>query len=489
MRRAACLAAALVAALFGVGAVTATAQGAPSTFMTGFADGPWAQNDNPNLWFDRAVAADGRFVVLSVDWGAIAPQPPSGDPTNPANPSYNWGDLDQTVRDATAHGLRVVLTVASVGGASWVDGPGRPSNVTPGTWDPNAAAFGAFATAVARRYSGRFNPGTGALPHVSYYQAWSEPNLSVHLMPQWVSVHGHWVAESPIIYRYLLNAFYAGVKSVDSSDQVIAVGTAPFGDPPGGQRVPPALFVRDLLCLGGNNSRLTLDHCPNPAHFDILDHHPYSAGGPWWPAFNSDDVSLPDMRKLARPLALAERTGRALPQGRKPLWVLEFSWDTRPPNHRGVPIAMWARWMEESFYVLWQEGVDALAWFQLRDQACTGSSCSVLVESGLYFAGGQPKPDIEAFRFPFVAEPAGPGRARLWGLAPTSGTVGVQRLSGGHWHKVASFKRGAHAIFTETIGAQPGQTFRATDGGDATLRWRLARNRCQPSSECNVFTS
>jgi hypothetical protein len=290
-----------------------------------------------------------------------------------------------------------------------------------------------------------------------------------------------------LIYRGLLNAFYAGVKSVDASDQVITGGTAPFGDKPGGQRVPPALFVRDMLCLGGSNSKLTLAHCPNPAHFDILDHHPYSAGGPWWPAFNADDVSLPDMRKLSHPLALAERTGRALPRGHKPLWVLEFSWDTSPPNRRGVPIAMWAHWMEESFYVLWQENVSALAWFQLRDQACAGKGCFVLVESGLYFASGHPKPDIEAFRFPFVAEPAGGGRARLWGLAPRSGTVQVQRLTGGRWRKVTSFTRSAHAIFTKVIGAQPGQMFRATDGGETSLTWQLTRNHCQPSSECNVF--
>src|SRR5205085_10368277 len=106
-------------------------------------------------------------------------------------------------REVTAHGLTVVFPVASADGPAWADGAHRPRDVVPGTWRPSAEAFGAFAKAVARRYSGSFDPGTGVLPRVRYYQAWGEPNLSHHLMPQWIRVRHHWVAESPIIYRRL----------------------------------------------------------------------------------------------------------------------------------------------------------------------------------------------------------------------------------------------------------------------------------------------
>ncbi len=168
---------------------------------------------------------------------------------------------------------------------------------------------------MAKRYSGSFDPGTGILPRVRYYQGWSEPNLDNHLTPQWVRVHGRWVAESPIIYRGLLNAFYAAVKSVHRSNVVITGGTAPFGDQPGGQRVPPALFVREMLCLHGQ--KLVRERCPHPVHFDILAHHPYSVGGPFQSAINRDDVSLPDIGKLTRPLRAAERSGLVLPRGQK----------------------------------------------------------------------------------------------------------------------------------------------------------------------------
>src|SRR5205807_6855079 len=126
------------------------------------------------------------------------------------------------------------------------------------------------------------------------------------------------------------------VKAVNGRDVVITGGTAPFGDTPSGGngRVPPATFVQELLCL--HSDRLTPERCPQPAHFDILAHHPYSIAGPWWRALNSDDVSLPDFGKLTRVLHAAERSGRALPHGHKQLWVTEFSWDSNPPDPQGV---------------------------------------------------------------------------------------------------------------------------------------------------------
>jgi hypothetical protein len=131
--------------------------------------------------------------------------------------------------------------------------------------------------------------------------------------------------------------------------------------------------------------------------------------------------------------------------------------------------------------------VDAIAWFLLRDTPCT-PNCQDTYQSGLYFVNGKPKPAVRAFRFPFVVEPAGAGKGTIWGLAPVTGTVVVQRQSKRHWKTVARFKRGAHSIFTATIRAQPGEDFRATGGGQTSLTWRLARNHCQPASECNVFT-
>ena len=192
---------------------------------------------------------------------------------------------------------------------------GRPS-VTPGTWKPSPQALEDYGAALARRYSGTFpdpaRPGQ-TLPKVKAFQVWNEPNLAKYLNPQWIGAR----AASPKVYRGMLNGFYRGVKSVSSTALVVTAGTAPFGDPQaGGQRVQPARFWRELLCLRLNRGRLRGVACPTPARFDVLAHHPYSVGQPRRKALNADDVSIPDLAKLTRPLRAAERLGRALPRKR-----------------------------------------------------------------------------------------------------------------------------------------------------------------------------
>jgi hypothetical protein len=438
----------------------------PGTFTLGIADGVYEGAD-AGVWLTRTVAAGTQLILVPVEWASIAPaKPPSGQATNPAYSGYNWAGLDQAVREITARHLTIAFTVAgAAGGPAWADGPGRPKNAEPGTWKPNATALGQFATALARRYSGHFNPGAGALPHVRYYQGWSEPNLPNHLSPQWVRSGKHWVAESPIIYRGLLNAFYAGVKSVSRSDSVITGGTAPFGDSPGGQRVPPALFVREMLCLNDHN---VPQHCSNPAHFDILAHHPYEIGGPFFKALNPDDVTAPDMGKLTKALAVAERSGRALPRGHKQLWVTEFSWDSKPPDPNGIPVLERAKWMEQSFWELWREGVSTLCWFLIVDQAPVPNYAESY-QSGLYYINGKPKPGLEAYRFPFVVQSVGHGQYQLWGITPRSGTVSVQRRVGGKWVTLYRFHRRAHGIFDRTIGKPPHAAMRALVGPEASM--------------------
>jgi hypothetical protein len=457
-----------LAAQLALASLPATAAAAPpGTFTLGVADGAYESPSTANMWLNRTVGAGAQLILIPVVWGEIAPsRPPANEATNPAYSGYDWGTLDQTVRAAVEHRLTVAFTVeGGTSGSAWTDGPHMPRDAAIGTWKPNDAALGAFATALARRYSGHFNPGGGVLPHVRYYQGWSEPNLSNHLTPQWVKVNKHWVPESPVIYRGLLNAFYAGVKSVNRSDRVITGGTAPFGDVPGGQRVPPALFVRAMLCL---NDRDAPQHCSNPPHFDILAHHPYEIGGPFFKALNPDDVTVPDMGKLTRALAIAERTGRALPRGHKQVWVTEFSWDSKPPDPHGVPVLERAKWMEQAFWELWREGVSTLCWFLIVDQAPVPNYGSTY-QSGLYYINGKAKPGLEAYRFPFVVQSIGHGESQLWGVAPRSGTVSVQRKVRGRWVTLYRFHRRAHAIFDQTLGTPPRAAMRAVVGPEASM--------------------
>ena len=473
MRRVIAFPVAAVLAALALGAGSASA--APRSLMIGFADSIWNNPATANVWFDRADAAGAQFALIGISWAGVSPtRPPKGtDPTDPANPEYDWGTLDSTVRAAFAHGLTVAVTVAGGGGPAWADGRHRPRWATPGTWRPDAKAFGQFMKAVARRYSGRFTPAgeSGPLPHVRYYQPWSEPNLYNHITPQWVRSGHHWIDESAILYRGLLNAGYAAVKSVARSNVVVTGGTAPFGDPPTARnaRVPPARFVRDLLCLG---ARLTPRKCPHPAHFDILAHHPYAIGGPFDKATNPDDVSIPDFGKLTRPLRVAERTGRVLPRGHKQVWVTEFSWDSSPPDPGGVPIMKRARWIEETFWELWREGVDAIAWFLLADQAPI-PSYGATYQSGIYYLDGRAKPGFQAFHFPFIAEPASRGRKMLWGISPDAGVVHVEIRRSTGWRTLFSVHVRAHGMFSRTLGLAAHSLVRARVASQVSMDWRV----------------
>jgi hypothetical protein len=310
------------------------------------------------------------------------------------------------------------------------------------------------------------------LPRVRYYEEWSEPNLPIHLNPQWISVNGQWVAESAVVYRQLLNAAYTATKSVHKSNQVIAGATAPWGDPPGrGARVSPAAFLRELLCLHGPS--LSREPCPHPAHFDILSHHPYEVGSPFYRAYGPDDVTLPDFAKLTKPLAAAVRHGTVIPRHHKPIWVTEFSYNSDPPERSAVPMNTWLRWMQESFYVLWRQGVDVLAWFIIGDYP-TPPPGQWVSQSGLYFKNGRAKPGaIQAFSFPLVAEPLGHHRHIIWGFSPEAGTVRVQINRGHAWRGLRNFSVPAHGIFTETTTVPPHSRLRAKVGSKPSLVWTV----------------
>ena len=156
-----------------------------------------------------------------------------------------------------------------------------------GSWAPDPGALAAFATAAARRYSGRhpdpLHPGA-VLPRVRLWQAWNEPNLARDLSPQWVVRGGRWVAWAPAHYRRMLNAFHDAVKGVDPAATVVTAGTAPDGDPRDGSgRMMPVRFWQAFFCLGAP-PRLARAPCADPARFDVLAYHPLSIADPARPA-------------------------------------------------------------------------------------------------------------------------------------------------------------------------------------------------------------
>ena len=453
-------------------AAPASASAAQSRGLAiGFLDGVFTA-DAPlrDPWLERAADSGSDILRIDVGWPVASgpTRPPSFDARDPASPAYDFTRADASVVAATARGLRVLASFT--GAPRWAEGADRPADASQGSWKPDPAALRDYGAALARRYSGTFpdpaRPGR-TLPRVYAFQVWNEPNLDKYLSPQWSA--GRTFA--PAHYRRMLTAFYLGVKSVRRAALVVTAGTAPFGDPfPNGHRIMPARFVRELLCQRTVKGRLRATKCPQRPRFDVLAHHPYSVGAPTRHALNADDVSIPDIGKLTKILRAAERTHRALPRKRHRMWVTEVSYDSSPPDPRGVPLATHARYLEQAFYLLWRQGVDTITWFQIRD-SLPQPSYAASNQSGIYFADGRAKPARTAFRFPLVAERAGRATLRVWGRAPVAGMLRIERRAGAGWKLVKVVRARRHRTFLVRIPARGRTTLRARVGGRTSLSW------------------
>jgi hypothetical protein len=450
------------------GASWAPSASAARPLVTGFADPLYLSSDpaTRSAWFGRSAQAGAGIARLTVLWAELAPTRPA-NPSDPADPAYRFAALDAAVRGAAAAGLEPLITVSRA--PAWAEGPGRPASAPTGSWLPQPNELGQLAAAVARRYAGDFAGPGGVLPRVRFLQAWNEPNLPLYLSPQWRGK----TPTGPLHYRQLLNAFYAGVKSVRPDDLVVTAGTAPFGDRPRGKRTRPVRFWRTVFCLRERRSKLRRSKCTRAgrAQFDVLAHHPINpVTRPAKPAADPDDASSADMGRIRRVLRAAERFGTIGPPGRRPLWATELWWETNPLDSLlGVNPARQARFLEQAMYLIWKGGGSAAINLQVADGATWASG--QINQSGIFLAGGAPKPSFTAFRFPLVAERLNARSVRVWGKSPVAGTLLIQAARGGAFRTARSLQLGAGEVFSTRLRFRGRRQLRASVGGENSLVW------------------
>ena len=317
-------------------------------------------------------------------------------PADPADPAYDFRAWDAAIAAARAKGLEPLLTVTGAPkfaeGSGGRVGPGRPM-------EAQRQGLRRLARAVAARYSGHF----AGLSQVRYFQAWNEPNLSTYLTPQYKSKR----SVAPKLYRKMLNQFYAGVKAVSHANVVVTGGTAPYGDPPGGDRTRPLTFWRSVLCLKGHKQPASLQ-VPDEGEVRRARAPPdQHLRRPHAPRPRSRRCEHRRLRQRLREILRAAKRHHTLgAKGHKKLWATEIWWSSKPPDPRGVKATKQARYVEQALYLLWRQGAKVVINLQVRDPAQGASE----VYAGLYFHDGKPKPALQAFRFPFVADRASPAR-------------------------------------------------------------------------------
>jgi hypothetical protein len=434
----------------------------------------------------RVRALGGSVARIPVDWrNIVQASPPAGfQARDPASPAYDFSQLDAAVESAVSTGLQPLLVVSHA--PAFAEAPHRWPYAYPGSWAPSPVALEEFAAALVNRYDGAFpdplRPGT-ALPRVHLLQAWNEPNLARYLEPQWVAEGRHWSAFSPRLYRQLLNGFYAGVKSVEPSDTVIAAGIAPEGEPAGVGAMAPVTFLEDLLCLGAASG-----NCPQKPHLDVLAFHPLSVFNPDVPAVSKLDAAISDIAKITGLLALAERLHTVLPAEPHPVWVTELNWESSPPSSTGVPGPLQAAWISRALHRLWVAGVSLVDWQFLIDPyggtplaSPDGSIGLYPRPAGLYAPGpggntalARPKPFLQGFTLPFDPLRVNRRQLRIWALLMHAGQPALLQRQGrgGRWQTIDRLFANRYGVINRLLHLS----------GTARLRLRVGMLDSAPAS-------
>lgn len=394
-----------------------------------------------NALFKRVHQTGATAVRLSLSWREIAPatRPSVFRPKDPGDTAYNWATADRVIKLAVANGLEPLVGVLSA--PAWA-----------GSKKVNPVALRDFASAITSRYTGTYQ----GLPRVRYWLAWNEPNLSLYLAPQ----NSGKKLVGAERYRSMVNAFATAAHAVRPDNVVVAGLVAPFtfGKDPG-----PLKFLRALLCMSSDaNPRPT---CNARTQFDILSVHPYTSGGPRHRALSSNDASLGDLPKVRRLLDAAVRAHHVVSTRKVQLWVTEFSWDSNPPDSKGVPLTLQAQWVSEALYRAWRAGVTMFTWFLLRDERRPSP-----YQSGLYFANGKAKPALRAFNFPFVALRRKHG-VYVWGRAPGGKATTVSIEMGRR--RLATFRTGPNGVFSRVLAVKPSKSVRARAGSAHSILFPL----------------
>jgi hypothetical protein len=374
---------------------------------------------------------------IEVKWNEVAPRPsarskPSFDASNPA--AYpGFFPYDDLANRARALGLRIIMTITG-DAPRWATAGGRGRSFRTANWKVNAREYGRFATAVARRYSGRF----GGLPAVRYFTLWNEPNHRNFLKP---------TSQAPRLYRNMVNEALPLVRRNARSGARIFVGElAPVGRAP--RAMGPKAFFRRWLCL---NRRLRPTRSGSGCRrFKQIKahgfaHHPY---GP--------TARVPRKRDVINMLAIRtlgtylDRARRAKRFSRKlSIYNTEFGLQSNPPDRLvSTSLSRQAALInEKEEYAYRYSRLKSHSQYLLFDDPARPGPLSVKwsgFQTALRFASGKAKPSYNAYRFPIVVKKRRRG-VYVWGrVRPGSGPryVRLQRKGGSLGPRIKTDPRG-----------------------------------------------
>jgi hypothetical protein len=310
-----------------------------------------------------------KLYEIGLAWASVAPNRPA-DPTNPADPAYQWpAELDQAVTQAAAAGMRISISISTAPG--WANG-GNTSEYAP--TDPTD--FAAFAQAAAKRY-----------PSVHLWQIWPEASRGEIFQPLVPERRSRPLTaamkQAPHTYAAILDASYTALKAVSPANLVIGGGTFTTGD------ISALNWIKNERLPDGK-----------PPRMDLYGHNPFTARTPHFgdPPLGHGFADFSDLPVLAR--WIDRYLGRAGRNHKLKLFLAEFSAPTDHANYEfnfHVTRATQAKWTKAAYRLAdhWSR-IYALGWFSLYDDAPRPDGLQV--NRGLLTATGERKPAYFAYR-------------------------------------------------------------------------------------------
>ena len=418
----------------------------------------------------EVVRVHARWVAVAPgDSAAVAPR--GFAPSDPDDPQYDWAFLDYAVNLLTVAGIEPMLAVTG-SGPLWSSRDPKRGNPR---YKPDPRKFGAFATAVARRFGDR----------VDRYVIYNEPNQPGWLQPQFECPRPErCYPMSPHVYRDLVNAAEPGIRRADSGAQIYVGALAPRGGDPTRRNRPmrPLPFIRAFGCLDERYERIRTGPCRNfrPALIDGFSYHPHGVmRSPHEPNPNPDEAAIADLGRLAFVLDEVQAFGGidTFDGRRIDIHLTEFGYQTKPPDpYSGVSTIQQKLWLQEAAYVSWTHPrVRTLIQYEWEDDPIKnvglGPRAYAGWQSGLLYADGRPKPALGAFAHPFWADVRpGASKVRFWGQVRAGGghPIRLQRRVDGAWTTVTSLRTDRRGYFSTRLFVQEASPWRFAYDGPAT---------------------
>ena len=323
--------------------------GAARPLRTGFLDPGAFAGPNADVSVVRARKAGATLTRVPLFWNRVATERPA-DPEDPNDPAYHWASVDRQVVDAVRGGLKPILCITNSPKSGGRSG-GRPARDVALPGEVRAIRPCGGAALQRHVHSLRADGARAAVAVLG-----SAERAECRKQPRAPADRRAYGISRPLqedgqrVRRRRARRRLGQRCGRGDSGAFRAPLEGHPGRPSDGVHERPALR---LDAGAAPQDLLRTDAVRRLGAQSVLERRTGLDGeSPW---------QRVDRRAAGDAHCSWPRSARAqLSRAGPPLfWVTEFNWDTKPPDPKGVPQRLHARWVSEVLFRMWRAGVSA----------------------------------------------------------------------------------------------------------------------------------